>query len=200
MPDSCLPYRTVYVMFGTMTPLRRIVRGVSPWIVLWLAAPLGGPIAYLALGPTLDIGSTVAGGALIGLAIGAAQAWALRRPLPRWTVASAIGLAVGSGLSWRSPARFPGRSAFCSAPRSPERCGNGSGHRRSAAAPGPLDSAGLPGWMLAWGVSLALAIDARQGFGVFGATGSLVFAALLAAAVKMPALVVPPWTPAGARR
>ena len=60
-----------------MSPLRRIVRGVSPWIVLWLSAPLGGLIAFVTLGPTLDLGSAFVGGTLIGLTIGAAQAWAL---------------------------------------------------------------------------------------------------------------------------
>ncbi len=41
------------------------------------------------------------------------------------------------------------------------------------------------GWTLAWGVSLTLAIDADQGFGIFGATGSLLLAALLAIAVRL---------------
>ena len=161
---------------------------MSPWIVLWLSAPLGGLIAFVALGPMLDIGSAFAGGAVIGLTIGAAQAWALKRPLPRWTAASAIGLAVGNALSVAIVDALPGPAGLLlGAVTAGALLGTAQ-----AIAGAPLHPAlWIPlislGWTLAWGVSLVFAIDARQGFGIFGASGSLVFTSLLAITVHLAA-------------
>jgi hypothetical protein len=171
-----------------MSPLRRIVRGVSGWIVLWLSAPLGGLIAFVALGPMLDVGTAVAGGVIIGLVVGAAQAWALTRPLPRWMIASGLGLAVGSGLSMVIVGAIPGPiGVLLGAAVS----GVLLGTAQAVAGPPLRRALWIPlvslGWMLAWGVSLALAIDARQGFGIFGASGSAVFTALLAITVHLAA-------------
>jgi len=168
-----------------MSPLRRIVRGVSPWIALWLSAPLGGLIAFTALGPTLAIGPAFAGGALIGLAIGAAQAWALERPAARWMVASSIGLALGNAVFAGITGAVPGSpwSVLLGAAAAGALLGTAQ-----AIAGAPVAAAiWIPlialGWTLAWGISLTLAIDAQQGFGIFGSTGSLLFAVLLAVVV-----------------
>ncbi|AYF98935.1 hypothetical protein D7I47_12180 [Protaetiibacter intestinalis] len=104
-------------------------------------------------------------------------------------VASALGLAVGNGLAAAlaallpdSPSAVLGGAALAGAVLGAAQAIAGAPLR--AVAWIPLLAAG---WTLAWGVSLALAIDAEQGFGIFGSTGSLLLAVALAVVLRLTA-------------
>jgi hypothetical protein len=156
------------------------------WILLGLSFPIGGLIVWSALGPVTTPGLALAGGAVAGIAIGAAESFALRLPLAPWTLATALGLAIGSLM------------AAVVAPL----LGSGilgtlvtaliSGVVTAAAqlVAGPplarplwlLVRTGV--WVVGWIVSLFLAINVEQGFIVFGSTGALMFAVALFLIVK----------------
>jgi hypothetical protein len=175
----------MYVMVQHMNPLTRIPTPIR-WILLGLSFPIGGFIVFYALGPITSPGLALAGGAVAGLVIGAAEAFALRVPVARWTVATAIGLGVGSLLA-ALVAPLLGAGILTTVVTALV-----AGVFTSAAqllAQPPLPRllwlvVHTAGWVIAWLVSLLIAISTDQGFIVFGASGALVFAVGLFLIVK----------------
>jgi uncharacterized membrane protein len=77
-------------------------RWMIGWLVAFLGFPLGGAAATLMLNRIDTPPEGFIGGLIAGIVVGSAQMLALRPVLPvdwRWIVATAIGLAVGVGLS-----------------------------------------------------------------------------------------------------
>lgn len=154
----------------TSPSLPRLAR----WIVHLAAFPLTGLAAWLLFGPIDSPATAAGGGAIVGLGVGAAQAWALDHARPvRWIAATVLGLAAGStpGLLVGG---IPGLAIT----------GAVLALSQSLARP-PLPWAWWAllvagGWLLAWAVSLSVAIGLEQGFVVFGSSGALAFTVLLA--------------------
>lgn len=154
----------------TLPTLPRLAR----WIVHLAAFPLTGLTVWLLFGPIDSPLTAAGGGAIVGLGVGATQAWALELARPaRWTAATVLGLAVGSPLGLLVGG-IPGLAIT----------GVALALSQSLARP-PLPwvwwsllVAG--GWLLAWAVSLTVALELEQGFVVFGSSGALAFTVLLA--------------------
>jgi hypothetical protein len=163
-------------MVQHMNPITRIPTPIR-WILLGLSFPIGGLIVFIALGPVTSLGLALAGGFIVGIVIGAAEAFALRVPMIRWIVATAIGLGVGSLLA-ALVASLLGAGILTTVLTALV-----AGIVTSAAqllATPPLPrlnwlAVHTAGWVIAWLVSLVIAISTTQGFIVFGASGALVF-------------------------
>jgi len=164
-----------------MAPLPRKRIALARWLLAWVSFPLSGLVAWLALGPVHSPGLALAGGILVGLGIGAAGAWALGVPVAPWSLMSALGLGAGSLLGALAqsitPAPLDGLVQAAVAAAS-------LGLAQAALRP-PLPRLAwigltLVAWIVGWGVSLAVAIDADQGFAVFGASGALAFTVIVA--------------------
>jgi hypothetical protein len=70
-------------------------------VAILVGFPIGGYIAYLAVGPLESIPTALAGGAVTGLVLGLAQAWAFGPTRPQaitWVLSTAVGLAAGTAL------------------------------------------------------------------------------------------------------
>jgi hypothetical protein len=159
-----------------MTTASRIATPVR-WIVLGLSFPIGGLIVFTSLGPVTTPGLALGGGALAGLVIGAAEAWALRLPLPRWTLATSVGLAAGSLLAALvTPLLGEGvLSTIAGALVSGVVTAGAQLLAGPPLAPPIWLAVRTAAWIVGWVVSLFLAINTEQGFIVFGSTGALVF-------------------------
>lgn len=169
-----------------MTLISRMPAPVR-WILLGLSFPIGGLIVWSALGPITTPGLALAGGAVAGIIIGAAESLALRLPSARWTLATTLGLAIGSLLAALvAPLLGPGILGTLVTALV-------SGVTTAAAqlVAGPplarplwlLVRTGV--WVVGWVVSLFLAINIEQGFIVFGSTGALVFVAAMILIMKL---------------
>jgi hypothetical protein len=76
-------------------------RTIARWAATFLGFPLGGLVAIVVVGRVDSPRAAVLGGLLTGAVIGAVQAWGLghnRPPVTAWTLATALGFAVGLGL------------------------------------------------------------------------------------------------------
>jgi hypothetical protein len=165
------------------------LRIVGRWLTSFAGFPLGGYLAVLAFGPVDTVTAALAGGALTGTVLGAAQAWAFgvhRPPTRAWIGATAVGLAAGLAVgsyvvdyATDLPALMV-QGALT---------GTGVGLAQGvvlvprlgiAALSWPVALAGL--WALGWLVSDAVigtAVD--EHFYIFGSSGALVVTALTAA-------------------
>lgn len=165
--------RTVNQGSGTRRALR--------WLVTFVGFPLGGLLAELMTGPVDAPLAALAGGALTGVTLGSAQAWALRRdgirPVP-WIVATGAGLAVGLGIGaavvdyGTSAADLAVQGAVCGAfvgaaqaPVLRTRVGG-----RALLWPPALAAI----WALGWTVTTAIGVDVERQYTVFGSSGALV--------------------------
>jgi len=170
----------------TSTPPRFL--GIPRWILAWISFPLSGLVAWLALGPIVSPGFSLAAGILVGLGVGAAGAWALRVTIAPWALASALGLGAGSLLgALVAPVLAPPLGGLVAAALA----GAGIGLAQATLRP-PLPRLAWAGlvlvaWIGAWAVSLAVAIDAEQGFAVFGASGALLFTVVIAVSATLVA-------------
>ena len=163
-------------MVQHMNPITRIPTPIR-WILLGLSFPIGGLIVFIALGPVTSLGLALAGGFIVGIVIGAAEAFALRVPMIRWIVATAIGLGVGSLLA-ALVASLLG-AGIVTTVLTAIAAGIVVSAAQLVATP-PLPrliwlAVHTAGWVIAWLVSLVIAISTTQGFIVFGASGALVF-------------------------
>lgn len=162
--------------------MKQKVIGVARWVVLFASFPLSGLAVFTAVGPVTSPGLALLGGLLVGVAVGAAESWALGRDLARWTLASGIGLAVGAMLATFVPWPLVGAGI----------AGLVMAAAQLLASP-PLRAwawlvLGTAGWIVGWAVSLFLAINTEQGFVVFGSTGAIAFVLLVFGITRIPAL------------
>lgn len=156
------------------------------WVATFAAFPLGSVAARLVVGSVDSPASAVAGGALNGLVLGAAQAWALgtrRPPALGWVMATAAGFATGLALG-ASVVGYAtdGRSLVVQGAFTGAGVGMAqtavlvaAGHRALALL-WPLLLTGA--WALGWAITTAVGVEVGQRFTVFGSSGAIVVSAL----------------------
>jgi hypothetical protein len=176
----------MYVILADMNPITRIPTPIR-WILLGLSFPIAGLIVWLALGPVTNPGLALAGGAVAGIVIGAAESFALRLPLARWALATGTGLAIGSLLAALvSPLLGDGILGTIVTALI---AGAATAAVQLIAGPPLARPLWLVlrsvAWVVGWVVSLVLAINVTQGFIVFGSTGALVFTVGMFFAVRL---------------
>ena len=168
------------------------VRDALRWLLVLPAFPLSGLLVTTVIGPVDSPGTALAGGAVVGLAVGAAQVFALRGRarsmawLAASTLGGGLGLLAGSAvvdyavtlpalaLQGLVTGAFIGTAQAIALPRPARRVGWVVG---VAAV-----------WTLGWVTTTLVGVDVEQQYAVFGASGALVaalgFAAL--AALTLP--------------
>jgi len=162
-------------------PLRG--KDVAWWCLTFLGFPVGGFLAEAIVGPIDAVWVAVVGGAIAGLALGAAQWLVLRRVGidARWIALTGVGLAVGLGIG---VAIFDyGTSVGDLAV-----LGTVSGLCVGAAQWFVLrDHVGasllwIPGiaacWALGWTITTSIGVDVELKWAVFGASGAITVALL----------------------
>lgn len=161
------------------------------WMLAFLGFPLGGLLAFLAVGPIDGALSAALAGAIAGLVIGAAQYLALRGRLgvgPGWIFATALGLAAGNALGAALTGAGTSVGALIFTGMAAGVCVGAAQwallRRRVANA-----SLWLPvvasAWPIGWTVTWAVGVDVEHGYAVFGASGALVVAAVTGTAMAL---------------
>ena len=170
-------------------PMRDALR----WLIVIPAFPLSGLLVTTLIGPVDSPLPALAGGAIVGLAVGAAQLFGLngRARTVRWLAASTLGggfgLLVGSALVGYASTLTAlalqgavtgviiGSAQAIALPRAARRIGWALGITTL--------------WTLGWLTTALIGVDVDRHYAVFGASGALVatlgFAAL--SALTMPA-------------
>ena len=155
------------------------------WPVMILVSfPIGGYIADLLVDGVDSVGAALVGGLVVGVVIGAAEWFALRRRvswlwIPATTVGLAVGLVAGGGLLDYGIDRgdLALMGAVCGAAVGAMQAQVLIRHRVSGAIWWAV--ANVPAWALGWFVSsyvISRNIDER--FPIFGASGAIVFGLL----------------------
>ncbi len=162
-----------------------------PWLLTAAAFPPAGYVAHAVAGPVDAPVAALVGGAITGVALGAAQ-WALLRRRgvgARWVAATAGGMAVGVAAGAALVGYRTDRpslavlGAVTGLAVGAAQAGVTGGGRRGfvwAASTAVL-------WSLGWSVTAAAGIDVEQQYVVFGLSGALVAAFLQT--VRVDALV-----------
>jgi hypothetical protein len=139
--------------------LRRTAgRRLLVWSASFLSIPAAGFLATFVVGRADNLGSAVAGGALLGAIMGLVQALLSSGRLPRlrWTVATVLGTGIGVGVGLPNGVRL--RWAW-------------------AALTAAL-------WPLAWVVTTLAGIKVGEQFIVFGSSGAIVYTVLAGLALQ----------------
>jgi hypothetical protein len=163
-------------------------RTFGRWLVSFLGFPIGGYIAYLAVGPLESVSTALAGGAVTGLVLGLAQAWAFGPARPRaitWVLSTAVGLAAGTALGAAvTDYATDTTSLVVLGAVTGAFVGATQGlllirHLRAVALVWPIVL--TVAWALGWLVSEAvIGSSVDQHFYIFGSSGAIVVAALTA--------------------
>ena len=155
------------------------------WMPTFLAFPLAGLLASLAMGPIKDLLSAAVAGAMVGAVLGLAQWWALK-PLAisfDWAWSTAVATMVASPLAW----------ALTSYSTSVETMTTWGLIAGAVVGLGQIATQKLglakslawtalvaASWSLAWFVSASVIVDIDSNYAIFGSTGALAATALLA--------------------
>ncbi|WP_395245264.1 hypothetical protein ACGGZK_05520 [Agromyces sp. MMS24-K17] len=148
------------------------------WIPTFLAFPLGGLLAGLAVGSVADPLMALAAGAIVGAVVGGAQWLALGRAVDwRWPVATTLGVAGGSAVSvaligppvTTVAAALTGLVAGL-AVGAAQALALGRGIRTGMLWAVAVSLA----WAAAWTVTSLVIVDLDRGHAVFGASGAIV--------------------------
>ncbi|MFC7726966.1 hypothetical protein ACFQW6_17775 [Nocardioides sp. GCM10028917] len=163
-------------------------RTFGRWLVSFLGFPVGGYVAFLTIGPLESIPTALAGGALTGVVLGLAQAWAFGPTRPRsiiWVLSTAAGLAAGTALGAAlTDYATDTTSLVVLGAVTGAFVGAAQGvllirHLRAVALAWPLVLSGT--WALGWLVSEAvIGSSVDQHFYIFGSSGAIVVAVLTA--------------------
>ncbi len=152
----------------TTIPVQRTTaRRWWTWPLLFVSFPLSGFAASLLFGPMNSVPIAVAGGALVGLALGVTQSLALGTRAARWIPATVLGLAVGTALAVLFPVVGPVLQGLA--------LGAAQALVRPPLHPAIWAAVVGAAWSAAWAISWLVAISDEPGFVVFGASGALLF-------------------------
>ena len=169
------------------TEARSTVRTLLRWAPTFVAFPVGGLTAHLLVGPVDTVLSAAVGGLATGVAIGAAQWWALRPAGPtagRWVSASALGFAAALALVTAvvGPPTTVGAVVVQGAV-----CGLGLGAAQASMLFRRLGARALfwpvllaCAWAFGWTVTAAVGVRLEDGWTVFGSSGAVVVTVLTA--------------------
>ena len=172
------------------------IRNLLFWMLSFLVIPASGYLGTFLVGRVDNLPSALLGGALVGAIVGLAQSLASRRRLDklRWTIASALGTAVGVALGTLAIAYRTSLSDLI------------LGGIITGVVVGMAQAFALPRttrlrwiwvpvttilWALAWAVTTLAGIKVEEQFIVFGATGAFVYtllAGLTLLALRLPAI------------
>lgn len=162
--------------------LVRVVR----WVAFGASFPVGGLLAHLAVGPIREAGGAFAAGLIAGLPIGVAGAWAMRRSMASWTLATALSLGTGNAVGTFAAAVFPVdvlHAMFVAGIS-----GVFVGAAQTLVGPPTRRLHWLPlvttAWIGGWATSLVFALSPSDGYVVFGWTGATLFVIVMLVAVK----------------
>ena len=170
------------------TEARSPSRALLRWAPTFVAFPVGGLTAHLLVGPVDTVLSAAVGGLVTGVAIGAAQWWALRPAGPtagRWVSACGLGFAAALALvtAVAGPPTTVGAVVVQGAV-----CGLGLGaaqagvlFRRLGAGAFFWPALLACAWALGWTVTAAVGVRLEDGWTVFGSSGAVVVTVLSAA-------------------
>lgn len=176
------PQTTTALPWAAVLPWRAATR----WTATFAAFPLGSVVARAFAGPVDGPVAALAGGVVTGLAVGAAQAWALgehRPPVAAWVAATGAGLGIGLALG-------AGLVGFATDARSLTLQGALTGaavglaqaavllrtRRTSLALLWPVLLGGA--YALGWTVTTAVGVEVDAQFTVFGSSGAALVALL----------------------
>jgi hypothetical protein len=159
------------------------------WLPTFLAFPVGGFVAFEALGSVTGAGTAAAAGLLAGAVIGAGQWLALRDEGidARWPLVTAAAMAAGSALA----ATITGAGTEVSDLVLTGAVSGAAVGTAQAALLGRPQWAAVTAatWALAWLISAGvLAQQADEGFVVFGSSGALVATVLTGLALRREVL------------
>jgi hypothetical protein len=165
------------------TAKQRAVR----WLPSFVGFPIGGLLARVIVGPIDSIGAALAGGAISGVVLGAAQAWGLGwtgAAGRRWTLATGLGFAGGIAIGaiavdyGTSMGDFALQGALCGL-----FVGAAQAvvlHAQLGRAAALWASALSALWALGWVISTAIGVDVDRQWTVFGASGAITVTAATA--------------------
>lgn len=168
---------------------RAFGRSLLVWSASFLAFPAAGLLGTFVVGRVDNLGSAVAGGALLGAILGFVQAVLSSGRLPRlrWTVATLLGAAIGVGAG---AAAVGYGTSLADLAMGGLITGTIVGIAQSLALPTgirvrwswALLTAGL--WPLAWVVTTLAGIKVGEQFIVFGSSGAIVYTVLAGLALQ----------------
>jgi len=144
------------------------------WPVLFVSFPLAGFAASLLFGPMNSTPIALAGGAIVGLALGITQSLALGTRASRWIPATVVGLAIGTALAVLFPVVGPVLQGLA--------LGAAQALVKPPLHPAIWGALVTATWSAAWVISWIVAISDEPGFVVFGASGALIFTLVMFAA------------------
>lgn len=162
-------------------------RSAGRWMITFVGFPLGGVAAMAFPGAIDTTRDAVVGGLVTGTVLGAVQAWGLgrHRPAPElWTLATAVGLAVGLGVG-ATAVDFETTAGALAAQGAV--CGLAVGAAQALtlrsrigrlAFAWPVALAGT--WALGWTITTAVGVQVDEQFTVFGSAGAVTVTALTA--------------------
>ncbi|MDQ0194169.1 hypothetical protein [Paenibacillus wynnii] len=157
---------------------------VYKWMLTFFGFPLGGLISYLIVGSVMDVRSSALSGLIVGLVVGAAQWFVLRKAIPLsywWILNSGVGVAlglylgtviIGTGIDSSELILRGGITGFC------------LGMMQWFLLKQHVRFSGvwiiaIPiFWALGWFTTKEVGIDLSKGWAVFGASGAIVFTIL----------------------
>jgi hypothetical protein len=146
------------------------------WAVTFLAFPLGGFVA-LPLTPVSNPWQAAIAGLVVGVVVGTAQWWALRRNVGRnWIAVTTVTMAIGNTLAsavTASSTSLLGVVAAALITGAVVGAGQGILLKRGRLAAAVWAGAVSLSWALGWVISAGV-IDLDRGFAIFGSSGAVV--------------------------
>lgn len=148
------------------------------WLPTFLAFPLGGLIAALALGPIRDPLSAAVSGAVVGCSLGIAQWWALKplRVSFDWAWSTAVALMIASPLAWAAVSystSIEALSLWGLIAGALVGFGQALSQRLKLKQLLIWTLLVSPTWGFAWLISANVIVDADANYAIFGSTGAI---------------------------
>ncbi len=167
------------------------MKSYLPWLLAFLAFPLGGTLALSAVGSITNPKNAAMGGLITGITVGFAQWLALRGITagirPYWIIGTALGCSLGSALGQGigqgtgfSVLFFRGLAAGLPIGLAQYLSGRGNG----PGTPIWIPVVGIA-WALGWLTTKSVGVDLSKGYAVFGSSGALVFQGLTGLALYL---------------
>ena len=159
------------------------------WVPTFLAFPLSGLLAQLALGPIKSFWAAAVSGAMVGVTLGLAQWWALK-PLKvsfAWAWATGVSMMVASvlaGLATQFATDIYSLTIWGVMAGAIVGLGQIATQRRGWMKSLIWSASVSLTWGLAWFISANVIVDAESSYAIFGSTGAIAATILLSVAIN----------------